>query len=167
MTGHTRDRRVTIGVDTHLDVHVAVALDERGVRLREVHVPTTLAGYRRLEEWAIGLGPVQAFGIEGTGSYGAGLARFLRDGGHRVVEVNRPDRATRHRLGKSDPIDAEMAARAVLSGVATGTPKAGDGSVEMMRMLKIARDSAVKARTQSLNQIRRCSSPRPRGCASA
>jgi transposase len=153
MTGPTRDRHVTIGVDTHLDVHVAVALDERGVRLREIHVPTTLAGYRRLEHWATGLGSVEAFGIEGTGSYGAGLARFLGDRGHRVVEVNRPDRATRHRLGKSDPIDAEMAARAVLSGVATGTPKAGDGSIEMIRMLKIARDSAVKARTQTLNQL--------------
>ncbi len=154
MTEHALERRVTIGVDTHLDVHVAVALDERGVRLREIHVPTTRAGYRQLERWAVGLGSVEVFGIEGTGSYGAGLARFLRELGQRVVEVNRPDRATRQRLGKSDPIDAEMAARAVLSGVATGTPKAGDGSVEMIRMLKIARDSAVKARTQSLNQIR-------------
>jgi transposase len=154
MTEVVHDRRVTIGVDTHLDVHVAVALDERGVRQQEIHVPTTLAGYRELERWAVGLGAIEVFGIEGTGSYGAGLARFLRVSGHRVVEVNRPDRATRHRLGKSDPIDAEMAARAVLSGVATGTPKAGDGSVEMIRMLKMARDSAVKARTQSLNQIR-------------
>jgi transposase len=154
MTEHALDRRVTIGVDTHLDVHVAVALDERGVRLGEIHVPTTLAGYRQLERWAVGLGSVEVFGIEGTGSYGAGLARFLCERGQRVVEVNRPDRATRHRLGKSDPIDAEMAARAVLSGVATGTPKTGEGSVEMIRMLKIARDSAVKARTQSLNQIR-------------
>ena len=154
MTAHARDRRVTIGVDTHLDVHVAVALDGLGARLGELHLPTTPAGYARLEHWASGLGPVEAFGVEGTGSYGAGLTRFLVDGGHRVVEVNRPDRATRHRLGKSDPIDAEMAARAVLSGVATGTPKAGDGSVEMIRMLKIARDSAVKARTQSLNQLR-------------
>ena len=125
-----------------------------GARLGELHVPTTLAGYRTLERWAVGLGSVEVFGIEGTGSYGAGLARFLRELGQRVVEVNRPDRASRHRLGKSDPIDAEMAARAVLSGVATGTPKTGDGSVERIRMLKIARDSAVKARTQSLNQIR-------------
>lgn len=154
MTDHALERRVTIGVDTHLDVHVAVALDERGVRLREIHVPTTLAGYHQLERWAVELGLVEVFGIEGTGSYGAGLSRFLRERGQRVVEVNRPDRATRHRLGKSDPIDAEMAARTVLSGVATGVPKAGDGCVEMIRMLKIARDSAVKARTQSLNQIR-------------
>ena len=99
MTEHALERRVTIGVDTHLDVHVAVALDERGVRLREIHVPTTRAGYRQLERWAVGLGSVEVFGIEGTGSYGAGLARFLRELGQRVVEVNRPDRATRHRLG--------------------------------------------------------------------
>ncbi len=154
MTDNAPDRRITIGVDTHLDVHVAVALDERGVRLREIHVPTTREGYRQLERWALELGRVEVFGIEGTGSYGAGLARFLGGCGYRVVEVNRPDRATRYRLGKSDPIDAEMAARAVRSGVASGIPKTGDGRVEMIRMLKITRDSAVKARTQSLNQMR-------------
>lgn len=154
MTHQAPGRHVTVGVDTHLDVHVAVALDGLGVRLGELRLPTTLAGYRELEHWATELGAVRAFGIEGTGSYGAGLMRYLGARGHRVTEVNRPDRATRRRLGKSDPIDAEMAARAVLSGVATGTPKAGDGSVEMVRMLKIARDSAIKARTQSLNQLR-------------
>jgi len=97
---------------------------------------------------------VRVFGVEGTGCYGAGLARYLRGRGHQVIEVNRPDRATRHRRGKSDPIDAEMAARSVLSGVATGTPKTGDGTVEMLRMLKLAKDSAVKSRTQAVNQIR-------------
>jgi transposase len=148
------DRRIIVGVDTHQDVHVAVALDRLGARLDALQVATTRAGYTRLEQWATGLGPVETFGVEGTGSYGAALARFLRQRGHRVVEVNRPDRATRHRLGKSDPIDAEMAARLVLSGVARGTPKAGDGQVEMLRMLKRAKDSAVKARTQSLNQIK-------------
>jgi transposase len=146
--------RVIVGIDTHKDVHVAVALDHLGVRLAELHVPTTRAGYSRLEHWAIRLGAVEAFGIEGTGSYGAGVARFLRVRGHRVVEVNRPDRATRHRRGKSDPIDAEMAARLVLAGVAAGTPKAGNGPVEMLRMLKLAKDSAVKTRTQALNQIK-------------
>jgi transposase len=166
MHEHALARHVTIGVDTHLDVHVAVALDERGVRRQEISLPTTRAGYRALERWAVGLGPVEGFGIEGTGSYGAGLTRFLRAQGHRVVEVNRPDRATRHRLGKRDPIDAEMAARAVLAGVASGSPKAGDGRVEMLRMLKLARDSAVKARTGSLNRSGRCSSRRPRRCAS-
>jgi transposase len=124
-------RRITVGVDTHKDIHVAVACDQLGVRLDELHIPTTSTGYDHLVDWAIGLGPVAAFGVEGTGSYGAELARTLRRRGHRVIEVNRPDRATRHRLGKSDPIDAEMAARAVL-----------------------AKDSAVKARTQALNQMK-------------
>lgn len=117
-------------------------------------MPATAAGYAQLERWATGLGPVKVFGVEGTGSYGAGLARFLATRGHPVVEVNRPDRATRHRIGKSDPIDAEMAARSVLSGVAAGTAKHGDGRVEMVRMLKMAKDSGVKARTQALNQIK-------------
>jgi transposase len=147
-------RRITVGVDTHADTHVAVALDQLGARLDELPIPTTQAGYDQLERWAISLGPVDAFGVEGTGSYGAELARVLRRRGYRVVEVNRPDRATRHRRGKSDPIDAEMAARAVLSGVAAGTPKNADGDAEMVRMLKMAKDSAVKTRTQSLNQIK-------------
>ncbi|MGI8946502.1 MAG: IS110 family transposase [Ornithinimicrobium sp.] len=148
------DRRAIIGVDTHKDVHVAVALDTLGVRLQERSVPTTPSGYVQLEQWATSLGTVQAFGVEGTGSYGAGLTRFLTARGHRVVEVNRPDRATRYQVGKSDPIDAEMAARSVLAGTARGTPKDGAGAVEMIRMLKLTRDSAVKARTQSLNQIK-------------
>jgi transposase len=154
MTHQAPRRHITIGVDTHKDVHVAVALDGLGARIGELHLPTTPAGYADLERWASGLGPIGVFGIEGTGCYGAGLARYLEGLGHRIVEVGRPDRATRHRLGKSDPIDAEMAARSVLSGVAAGTPKAMDGSVEMIRMLKVARTSAVKARTQSLNQIK-------------
>jgi transposase len=117
-------RTIVVGIDTHKDVHVAVALDHLGRRLAELHVPTTTAGYSSLEHWATSLGIVDAFGIEGTGSYGAGLTRFLRQRNYRLIEVNRPDRATRHRLGKSDPIDAEMAARLVLAGIATGTPKA-------------------------------------------
>ncbi len=147
-------RRITVGVDTHADVHVAVALDQVGIRLGERHIPTTEAGYDEIERWALELGPVDAFGVEGTGSYGAGLARLLRRRGHRVVEVNRPDRSTRRQRGKSDPIDAEIAARAVLAGIATATPKSGDGDAEMIRMLKLTRDSAVKAQTQAINQIR-------------
>jgi transposase len=143
----------TIGVDTHKDAHVAVILDQLGTRRGELHVPAARAGYAELERWAAGFGDIRAFGVEETGSYGAGLARYLRSRGHAVTEVNRPDRATRHRLGKSDPIDAEMAARGVLSGVASGIPKDGAGRVEMVRMLKMAKDSGVKARTQSLNQI--------------
>lgn len=146
--------QVTIGVDTHKDTHAAVALDQLGARLGDIHIPAGQAGYEQLQQWAESLGPVAVFGVEGTGSYGAGLARYLRQRGHQVVEVNRPDRATRRRRGKSDPIDAEAAARSVLSGQATGIPKTGDSTVEMLRLLKMVKDSAVKARTQAINQIK-------------
>ena len=145
---------VVIGVDTHQDQHVAVAIDRQGVLLAARHAPATTRGYRELERWSRSLGEIRAFGVEGTGSYGAGFARFMARRGHTVVEVNRPDRSTRYRKGKSDPTDAEMAARAVLAGVADATPKSGEGEVEMIRMLKSAKDSAVKARTQAVNQMR-------------
>ena len=149
-----RASEVIIGVDTHKDQHVAVAIDVLGVRLGERHVPVTTCGYEELERWSRSLGAVHSFGIEGTGSYGAGVARFLTGHGHTVIEVNRPDRSVRFRKGKSDPTDAEMAARAVLSGVADAIPKSGEGEVEMIRMLKSTRDSAVKARTQAGNQMK-------------
>ena len=150
----SRAVQVIIGVDTHKDQHVAVALDGRGVRLDEKHVPVATCGYEELERWSCDLGQVHAFGVEGTGSYGAGLARFLTDRSYTVVEVNRPDRSVRYRKGKSDPTDAEMAARAVLAGVAAATPKSGEGEVEMIRMLKSTKNSAVKARTQAVNQMK-------------
>jgi len=145
---------VVLGVDTHLDAHVAVALDGIGRRLGALTVPTTTKGYERLLRWAEGFGFVGCAGIEGTSSYGAGLARYLKAAGISVVEVERPKR--RHHLrgaGKSDPIDAEAAARAVLAGEAIGEPKAGDGKVEMIRALRSARSSAVKAKTQAANQL--------------
>jgi transposase len=108
------------------------------------------------------LGEVSAWGVEGTGSYGAGLARFLAANGQRVVEVNRPDRAARRRHGKSDPIDADAAARAVQAGEATGVPKAQDGMVEMLRALRAARATAIKARTQAVNAPKRATGHRPR-----
>ena len=120
----------------------------------EYRLSTTPTGYEGLHRWAISLGELVAFGIEGTGSYGAGLARHLAGRGRTVIEVNRPDRSTRRRLGKSDPIDAEMAARAVLAGVAKDSPKSGLDKVEMIRMLKIVKDSAIKARTQAINQMK-------------
>ncbi len=156
LTSITHDRgprSIVVGIDTHKDVHVSVALDGLGIRLGELAAPASEAGYTQLRSWATGLGPVAAFGVEGSGSYGAGLARFLSARGERVVEVNRPDRATRRRRGKTDTIDAEAAARAVLCGVADAAPKSADGAVEMIRMLKTARNSAVKARTQAINQI--------------
>jgi transposase len=104
--------------------------------------------------WARGLGEVDVWGVEGTGSYGAGLVRFLAAHSQRVLEVNRPDRATRRRRGKSDPVDADAAARTVQAGEATGTPKAQNGTVEMTRALRVARQTAVKARTQAINAIK-------------
>ena len=145
------DRRtVAVGIDTHKHLHVAVALDGLGGRLGELTVPTDRGGYARLEDWATRFGRVHAFGIEGTASYGSGVTRHLRRAGHRVIEVNRPDRHDRRMNGKSDALDAENAARAVLSGRATATPKAADGQVEMIRQIKIAKDTAVKARSQAM-----------------
>jgi transposase len=141
---------IVVGIDTHKHTHTAVALNALGVRLGAITAPVNREGYRRIDVWAQSFGTVRAFGIEGTGSYGAGLSRALQEAGHRVLEVNRPDRSARRRHGKDDPLDAEAAARAVLSGQATAVPKAGSSSVEMIRHLKIARDAAVKARTQAM-----------------
>lgn len=146
--------KIIVGVDTHRDEHVAVVLDKLGVRIGQYRLPTTNAGYLSLQRWVRNLGEAIAFGVEGTSSYGAGLTRYLKSQGHNVIEVNRPDRSTRRRLGKSDPTDAEMAARAVLAGVARDRPKSSDDKVEMIRMLKNTRDSAIKARTQAINQMK-------------
>jgi transposase len=144
---------VVLGVDTHLDFHVAVVLDRLGRRLGEVKVPTTTEGYERVVRWAEGFGPVRCAGIEGTSSYGAGLARHLKAASIAVMEVERPKRRHLRRRGKSDPIDAEAAARTVLAGQAAGEPKSGDGRAEMIRTLRSARQSAVKARSQAANQL--------------
>ena len=144
---------VTVGIDTHAEVHVAAAFDQLGRPLDHLEIPTTPAGYRQLLMWARGLGPVVAFGVEGTGSYGIGLARYLVGAGCQVVEINRPNRQTRRRRGKSDPIDAEAAARAVLAGEARGIAKADTKTVGMVRALRVARRSAIKARSQAANQV--------------
>ena len=145
---------VIIGVDTHKDVHAAVAIDAFGVHLGIKTIPASSKGYRALETWAVSLGPIRAVGIEGTGSYGAGLSRFLRERGHTVFEVNRSNRQLRRQKGKSDTIDAEGAARAVLGGQAAALPKSGTSAVEMIRHLKVARDTAVKARTQAMQTLK-------------
>lgn len=153
MTSVTRPQawgKITVGVDTHKHVHVAVAIDSLGVRLGELNVAVDTGGYRQLAVWAEAWGVVDAFGVEGTGSYGVGLASYLRRRGHRVVEVNRADRRARRANGKSDTVDAEAAARAVLNGTATAIPKAADGTAEMIRQIKVARDTAVKARTSAI-----------------
>ena len=145
--------QVTLGVDTHAELHVAAALDERGRLLGTCTIPTTTAGYAELVRWTGQYGDVAQVGMEGTGSYGAGLARWLRARKIKVVEVDRPDRRTRRRRGKSDSVDAEAAARAVLAGTATAQPKAGNGAMEMLRTLRVARQSAIKARTQAANEL--------------
>jgi transposase len=152
----TTEVEVILGVDTHLDFHVAVAVDYLGRRLGESSVPTTAKGYEGLLCWAEGFGPVRCAGVEGTSSYGAGLTRHLRSRGIEVLEVERPEhrrRSSRRNLEKSDPSDAEAAARAVLAGQTSGVPKSGDGRVEMIRALRAARRSAIKARTQAANQL--------------
>jgi len=145
--------RVLGGVDTHKDVHVAAALDDTGRLLGTATFPTTTVGYRQLWRWMRSHGEVVAVGVEGTGAWGAGLARYLTAEGADVREVMRPNRQHRRRYGKSDEADAIGAARAVLAGEALGTPKAGTGQVEAIRLLRVARRSAMKARTQAGNQI--------------
>lgn len=125
-------------------------MDPIGGILDTLTVTTDSAGFARLLIWAVSFGKIIAFGIEGTGSYGAGLTSFIRRQGHKVVEVNRPDRRMRRLAGKSDTLDAENAARAVLAGFATAVPKTADGTVEMIRQLKIAHDTAVKERSAAM-----------------
>jgi transposase len=149
------DRRtITGGVDTHADVHVAAALDPIGGLLGVQEFPATAAGYADLLEWLGEFGTVALVGVEGTGSYGAGLARYMAGAGVRVVEVDRADRQDRHRQGKSDPLDAVSAARAAQSGRASGAPKGRDGAVEAIRTLMVAKRSARHERTQAINQAR-------------
>lgn len=145
-----RSGHVVIGVDTHKHVHVAAVMDTIGGILATLTITTDNGGFKQLLEWAPGFGKVLAFGIEGTGSYGATLTSFLRRHGHKVVEAGRPDRRSRRANGKSDTLDAENAARSVLAGFATATPKSADGAVEMIRQLKIAHDSAVTDRSAAM-----------------
>ena len=127
---------IIVGIDAHKRFHAAVAISPPGARLGTMTVPASAKGCRELEAWARSLGPVRAFGIEGTGSYGAVLSRPLCGQGHAVLEVNRPGRQFRHHHGKDDPIDAE-AARAVLARQVAAVPKAGTSTVEMIRHLKV------------------------------
>jgi transposase len=147
-------RAVTGGLDTHADTHVAAALDSIGGMLGVREFPATPVGYADLLGWLGGFGTVHLVGVEGTGSYGAGLARHLGAAGVRVVEVDRCDRQDRRRQGKSDPLDAVSAARAALSGRALGVPKGRDGAVEAIRALMVAKRSARGERTQTINQAR-------------
>ncbi len=151
MTAKTR--RITGGVDTHKDTHTAAALDATGVALGTAAFPASRVGYEELLTWLRTFGELDRVGVEGTGSYGSGLTRYLRESRVVVVEVNRPNRQDRRRHGKSDPADAEAAARATLSGAANGVPKSQDGAVEVIRLLRLERRSAIRARTQAANQL--------------
>jgi len=159
------------GVDTHADTHTAAAVDELGRILGHERFPTTVAGYRALLRWLSQLGPVRSVGVEGTGSYGVGLTRFLRAEGVHVLEVDRPNRKLRRQRGKSDPVDAEAAARAVLAGTARTLSKSRDGQVEAIRAVRAARLSAdrppVHGRTPITHPNRKPRRGRGRGCCSA
>lgn len=148
-------RHVTGGVDTHGEVHVAAVLDSATARRLGVReFPADSAGYVALHAWMAGFGTVDAVGVESTGAWGAGLARSLRVGGVKVFEVDRPDRKARRFDGKSDPIDAEAAARAVISGRAAGVPKTADGPAEAVRAIEIVCHGAIRDRTRSINQFK-------------
>jgi transposase len=145
---------VTGGVDTHAEVNVAAVVDQIGRVLGTEQFPSSAAGDQLLLAWMRGYGNLARVGVEGTGSYGAGLARYLLAQAVEVVEVIRPNRQARRRRGKSDTADAVAAALAALNGEATGQPKSHDGAVESIRMLRVARRGALKARTQAANQLR-------------
>lgn len=153
MATKPKKRRVTGGVDTHSGTHHAAVVLMNGRRLADAEFPATADGYASLLEWLNSFGRLHAVGVEGTGSYGAALGRYLTGEQVKVVEVNRPDRRQRRAKGKSDPLDAYAAADAVLAGRATAVPKAGDGIVESIRALHIVRAGAVKARTACMNEL--------------
>jgi transposase len=154
MGKNTSNAEVILGVDTHLDQHFAVLIDAVGRVVGSRAIATNAAGYEELLDWASSLGQLIRAGVEGTGTYGAALARMLDLHGVQVLEVNRPNRSVRRLRGKSDPTDAENAARAVLNGEAKAIPKSQSGVVEALRAICMARRSAVKAKTRAINQIR-------------
>src|SRR5450830_1425510 len=151
----TTNATVTVigGVDTHKHTHYAAAVDDRGRLLGHREFSATDDGYRTLQSWLRGLRQLHAIGVESTGSFGAALARALTKAGEHVIEVNRPNRLARRMDGKSDRLDAEQIARAVLGQTSTAIPKAKTGVVEVIRTLRVTRSSAVKARTQAFNTL--------------
>jgi transposase len=156
MHSMTQDQPLVIGgVDAHADTHHFAALDYHGALLATKAFPASTPGYAEALDWLRGFGSIHAVAIESTGSYASALVRYLREHAIEVREVNQPHAAhTRRRAGKSDPIDAEMAARLLLAGKATATPKQTTGIVEAIRVLRVTRNSAVKARSAALVQVR-------------
>lgn len=145
---------IIAGIDTHADTHHVAVINEHGKPLADKEFLAVGSGYRKIMDFITSHGTVIAVGVEGTGSYGAELSRVLRGEGLRVLEVNRPNRAARRMKGKSDPLDAYQAAQSVLDGRTTSVPKAKDGPVECLRILRSGRASAMKARTAAINQIK-------------
>ena len=148
------DVQVTGGVDTHRDTHMVAALDQRGAQLGVREFATTPAGHRSMLGWLESFGTIDRVGVEGTGTYGAGLTRFMHRYDVVVIEVACGDRQARRSHGKSDPVDAIAAARAAQSGKATTLPKSGTGNVEAIRALRMVRKSATRDRTGAINQMR-------------
>lgn len=141
------------GVDTHKHVHHAAALSATGELLGTAEFPTDLVGHEDLLKWLASFGDVRSVGIEGTGFFGASLARFLIEAGLEVLDVNRPNRSARRADGKSDRLDAEQAARAVHARTATAIPKDKTGPVEVIRTLRVTRSSAVRAKSRTMNGL--------------
>ena len=149
-----QDTYVTAGVDTHRDTHTAAVLDGQGRLLDTATFTTSRAGYQQLVAWIRSLGTIEKIGVEGTGSYGAGLTRYLTNLDIAVIEVGRPNRQHRRRHGKSDTTDAISAARAVQSGQAAGQPRGSQGPTEALRTIRVARNGAVKARSAAINELK-------------
>jgi transposase len=146
-------RRIIGGVDTHKDLHVAAVVDEHDRVLQTRSFASTRQGYRQMLAWMRAFGQLQRIGIESTGSYGAGLLRFMQAAGVEVLEVTAPDRQDRRRRGKNDDLDAQNAAHAAFAGTRTVTPRSRDGMVESLRVLKACRKTAVTARRVALQMI--------------
>ena len=147
-------RVVVGGIDTHKDLHVVAVIDTAETVLATHSFSTTRAGYRALVKWLRTFGEVARIGVEGTGSYGAGICRHLTEVGIEVLEVDRPDRSDRRRKGKDDDLDAISAARAALHNRRTSTPKSKDGPVESLRVLRVTRATAIRARRNALQLLR-------------
>jgi len=155
MASMAPEPRIVIGgIDTHKEIHVAAVLDTNGAILGTEQFATTRQGYRRVLAWMRSFGDVRCVGIEGTGSYGAGITRHLSAAGVQVLEVDRPDRSDRRLRGKSDTLDAEAAARAAWAGRRTSVPKTKTGRVESLRVLRLTRSTAVKARRAAMQLLR-------------
>jgi len=150
---NTNTNWITGGVDTHKDLHVAAVVDDKDRLLASESFPTTRQGYGQMLAWMRSFGEVRRVGVEATGTYGAGLLRYLQKPGVEVLEVTAPDRSDRRKRGKSDHLDAEAAAHAAFAGIRTVTPKTRDGMIEALRVLRACRKTAVQARRIALQTI--------------